>query len=71
MLKNILGDFDLENNWLIIIAIIALIFLLGDDINLPGFGGGCGCGDGGFLGGLFEGNGIIIILLLVLLFLDF
>lgn len=54
---------DLDITWIIIIVLILLLL----------FGDGEDDCDGGFLGGIgdiFEGNAIIIILLLVLLFAD-
>ncbi len=63
MLNNLFCDMD--SSWIIIGVLILLLLFNGDNDK-------CGCGnDGeGFLGGLFEGNGIIIILLIALLFLD-
>ncbi len=61
MLNNLFEDIDLT--W-IIIGLVVLFLLLGNDDE---------CDEGGFLGNiseLFEGNMIIIILLLVLLFVD-
>ena len=65
MLSNLFCDMEFDWTWIIIIA---LVFLLISGEDSPFSSGGC---NDGFLGGLFEDNGIIILILLALLFLDF
>jgi hypothetical protein len=63
MLENLFCDID--ESWIIIGVLFLLLLTSGDK--------GCGC-DGGFfgkIGGLFEDNALIIILLIALLFIDF
>lgn len=59
MLDEIKGVFEgLDISWIIIIALVFLL-LSGDDFDL------------GFLDGLFDGNGIILLILAALLLFDF